>query len=379
MPGRRPGADVPGCRRGRDGVRVRQRRDPLRHGRGPGAGGQGARDPREGPAHQAHLLRRSARTAALRPAGPRLVRPAPVARAGLPQGTSRRGGRRDRAGQGERRRRDVLHLGHDGQPEGRGARLRQPDRGGRRGRGDGSADLEGGGAGLPADGVDRPEHLLVHAVDGVRLHRELPGVGDDRVRGHAGDRADLLLCAAARARSPAHPGDDPDGGRLRDQAQDVPLLHGRRAARGRAPAGWPSGRARRPPAAQPRRPVRVRAAAQRARHEPHPRGLHGGRGDRAGPLHLLPLARHQPEAALRLHGDLGVRLRAAEWRREAGHRRSAGQGGRDPADRPRRDPDPLAGPVPRVLQVPGSHARGQGRRKAGSTRAMPGTSTRKAT
>ena len=46
-----------------------------------------------------------------------------------------------------------------------------------------------------------------------------------------------------------------------------------------------------------------------------------GRSDRAGPLHLLPLARHQPEATVRLDRDLGVRLRATERGREARHGR----------------------------------------------------------
>ena len=39
-------------------------------------------------------------------------------------------------------------------------------------------------------------------------------------------------------------------------------------------------------------------------HDAHPRGLHRGRGDRPRPLRLLPLARHQPEAALRPDRDL---------------------------------------------------------------------------
>ena len=56
-------------------------------------------------------------------------------------------------------------------------------------------------------------------------------------------------------------------------------------------------------------------AAQRARHEPDPRRLHGGRGDRSGPVPLLSLDRHQSEAALRLDRDLRVRVPAAGRRR----------------------------------------------------------------
>ena len=161
--------------------------------------------------------------------------------------------------------------------------------------------------------------------------------------------------------------------------QHVSPLHGRRAARRRTAARQAAGRCRRPAALCTRRLAGLRAAAQRARHEPHPRRLYRWRGDRAGSFYLLPLARHQPEAAVRLDRDLGVRLRAAQWRRQARHRRPAGQGRRNPADRCRRDPDSLAGAVPRVLQGARGHARSQGCRTAGFTPAMPATSTPKAT
>jgi long-chain acyl-CoA synthetase len=46
-------------------------------------------------------------------------------------------------------------------------------------------------------------------------------------------------------------------------------------------------------------PADLRAAAQRAGHEPHPRRLHGGRRHRPRPVPLLPLDRRQPQAALR--------------------------------------------------------------------------------
>ena len=85
----------------------------------------------------------------------------------------------------------------------------------------------------------------------------------------------------------------------------------------------------RPAALRARQPARLRAAAQRARHEPHPRRLHGGRGDRPRPVPLLPLDRHQPEAALRLDRDLRLRLPAARRRRQVRHGRAC----RRPASR----------------------------------------------
>ena len=73
----------------------------------------------------------------------------------------------------------------------------------------------------------------------------------------------------------------------------------------------------RPLALRPRQPADLRAAAQHPRLFPGARRLHRRRGDRPGPLHLLPLARHQPEAALRLDRDRGVRLPAARRRGRA--------------------------------------------------------------
>ena len=126
-------------------------------------------------------------------------------------------------------------------------------------------------------------------------------------------------------REPADAGDDPHGGRERDQARAVPTT------------SWPS-RASAAPRSSTARPCRSAsashyalgnvlvygAAAQRARHEPRPRRLHGGRRDRPRSLPLLPLDRHQPEAALRLDRDLRVRVPAARRRREARRGRPAG-------------------------------------------------------
>ena len=52
------------------------------------------------------------------------------------------------------------------------------------------------------------------------------------------------------------------------------------------------------------RPDDLRPAAQRHGTEPHPRGLHRGRGHWAGAVSLLPLHRHQPQTVLRPDRDL---------------------------------------------------------------------------
>ena len=112
----------------------------------------------------------------------------------------------------------------------------------------------------------------------------------------------------------------------------------------RARAAW------RPPALRAR-PV----PGLRAHHQPPrllaPQGrLHGRRGDRAGDLPLLPLARHQPEAALR--ADRGERLHhhAAGRRDRRADRRQAGAGGGDQDRRERRGALPLARRLPGLLQ-----------------------------
>ncbi len=188
---------------------------------------------------------------------------------------------------------------------------------------------------------------------------ESAGHGDDRPEG---DRPDLLLRAAAHLRGPADQRDDPHGRRRPPEALAVPHLHGRGASRGARPHGRQAPRRRGCAALRPGQPLHLRPAAQHARHVPRARGLHGRRGDRAGPLHLLPLHRHQPQAALRLDRDRGVRLPAARRRGSLRHRGRADRGRGDRGGCERRDPDPLAGPAQGVLQEPGGHRRGQDRR-----------------
>ena len=82
----------------------------------------------------------------------------------------------------------------------------------------------------------------------------------------------------------------------------------------------------------------------------HPGRLHGGRGDRPGDLPLLPLARHQPEAALRPDRSLGLRHRAARRRDPRRHGRPPRARRRDQDRRERRGAVPLARRVRRLLQ-----------------------------
>jgi hypothetical protein len=130
----------------------------------------------------------------------RLIAAASV-RPGATRASSGRGGRRP----ARRRGRDVLHLRHHRPAQGRGAHPPHAARsraGRRRVR---PAHQRRGSAGLHAAGLGRPEHLQLRAVAGLRLRGELPRVGrhgDDRPEG---DRADLLLRAAAHLRRPCSP------------------------------------------------------------------------------------------------------------------------------------------------------------------------------
>ena len=66
--------------------------------------------------------------------------------------------------------------------------------------------------------------------------------------------------------------------------------------------------------------LHLRAAAQYAGLFARARGLHRGRGHRPGPVQLLPLHRHQPQAALRQHRDGRLRVPAARPRGPRRHR-----------------------------------------------------------
>ena len=147
----------------------------------------------------------------------------------------------------DRRHRDhAVHVRHDRQAEGRLPDARGVDRRGQRRHRVRPPDRERIDPVVPADGLGRRQPLFLRAVAGRGLHDQLPGVGrhgDDRP---ARDRAHVLFRAAARLREPADAGDDPDGGRERDQARDLPSFHGRRAPLRRRDSRRQAGVGRRP-------------------------------------------------------------------------------------------------------------------------------------
>ena len=118
----------------------------------------------------------------------------------------------------------LLHLGNDRQPQGRDAVVPEPDRDGphrRRARG---ARARRRGARLPADGLGRRPHALLRAGDRRRLHDQLSGERRHGAARPQGDRADLLLRAAAHLGEPPHQRHDPHRGRGVAQAPADPLL-----------------------------------------------------------------------------------------------------------------------------------------------------------
>ena len=134
----------------------------------------------------------------------------------------------------------------------------------------------------------------------------------------------------------AHARDDPHGGCRLPQAQAVPLFHRRGAALWRDDPQRPAGAARRAAALRARQSPGLRPAQERARLLARARRLYRGRGDRAGAVHVLSLARPQPEAALRPDRSLPLRHRAAGRRNLFRHRRPGLPERRHPHRRERR-------------------------------------------
>ena len=245
-------------------------------------------------------------------------------RPGQPGPLRARGG----AGPGRGHRGHRLHLGHHRAAQGRDALAPQPDRDrAERGRA-GAAHRGRGGHGLPADGVDRRPHVLLQPVDGGRLHHQLSGERGHRAGRPQGDRADLLLRPAPHLGEHPHLGDDPGGGQRLAQAAPRPLLPRPRPPGGALPPRPPPDRPAGPPARAPRAPPGVGAAAGQPGHEPDPDRLHRGRGHRARAVRVLPLTRHQREAALRHDRVERADLHPARRRREARHGGAAPAGGR---------------------------------------------------
>jgi hypothetical protein len=142
------------------------------------------------------------------------------------------------------------------------------------------------------------DHLFSYAQAIGRVCRQLPGEqrhGDDRSEG---DRAELPLRAAACLREHPDAGDDPHGGCRAAEAPHVRQFHGRGATLRRRHFGAAAGPDHRPRTVRPGQPADLRPVAQHAWPEPGAHRLYGRRGDRAGYLPVLPLTRHQSEAAL---------------------------------------------------------------------------------
>ncbi len=231
--------------------------------------------------------------------------------------------------------RSPLHVGDHRAVQGRGAVGRALHRRRLRHGCLRQIDGEGRGAGLSAARLGRRPLSQLRAGPGRRLLHGLPGERRHRDGGPARDRPDVLLRAAAHLRADADPRDDPHGGRELSQAPHVSLFHRRGAALRRENPEQAAGRPARPARVLARQHSGLCAAEERARAIERARRLHRGRGDRAGPVLVLPLARPEPEAALRPDRGLPVSDRAAGRTNLCRHRRS-GAAERRPADRRQR-------------------------------------------
>ncbi len=206
VPGRRVGARVPGLDRQGAGLRLEPRRGVGHRGRGPGAGGQDPRPQGRAPGASLGHLRRPARHARVqarvaqvlrRPRGAR-TRARDEGRRGLRSG--------DRAGHAGRRRLHLLHVGHDGNAEGRDDQPRQRDRDGADGRGVRDLPDRGRVPRVSAHGLDG--RRVLHARDEPLrgIHGQLPGEPRDRA------------ARSARARPHAAPGARRGSGRTCSRA-----------------------------------------------------------------------------------------------------------------------------------------------------------------
>ena len=229
---------------------------------------------------------------------------------------------------------------------------------------------------LSADGLGRRSHLLLRPGLCRGHVRVLPREPGDGGRGPARDRPHLFLRAAARVREPADPDHGAHGGRGLAEEAACSIISwawpgaaarqsstaSRSAPRTGCSIGWATcSSMRRSGTAWASRASRVAYTA----------------GEAIGPelFQLLPLARHQPEAALR--PDRGQRLHHAAARRRglSRHRRQAGPERRYQDRRHRRGAVQEPRRVPQVLQERRGDRAPPRRPTAGCTPAMPASST----
>ena len=233
-------------------------------------------------------------------------------------------------GLGERSGRDPLYIGHHRPAQGRGPEPRQRAchraqceclRQNHRARRDHR---------LSANGLGRRSHFQLRAGARGGILRRLPRKPADRGRGPPRDRPNLFLRASARLREPADLDHGAHGGCGLDQAHGVQSFHGRRKARWRTDFKRRAGLARHARSLWPRTRSGLRTRQEPPRADPDPRRLHGGRGDRARDLPLLPLARAEPETVLRADRSQRLRHAAIRWRDRRGHGGQARARRRDP-------------------------------------------------
>ena len=234
----------------------------------------------------------------------------------------RRLGKRDPRGKRRRHMRHSLHVRNDrplerrdaeggkrGQGGARHGRVRRPERARQCAR-------------LPAACLGRRPLSQLRARLRRRALHELSRKHRYGAAGFARDRAELLFRAAAHLRIAADQRHHPHGGRRLAEAEAVRAFHRRGEAARRGDPRRTAGAAVRPAVLRARRVFGLRPAEERARLLQHPRRLHGRRGDRAGSLLLLPLARHQPEAALRPDRSLPLCDLPEGWRGARRHGRT---------------------------------------------------------
>ena len=179
------------------------------------------------------------------------------------------------------------------------------------------------GDGLSAAGMDRPEPVRLCPADGRRLLRLLSRILRHHAVRYARDGSDLFprprracwrrcsrRCRCAWRRPAASSSVSTATAWRSRSASNAQRLAGKTVSMSDRLKSFASDISD------------LRSAARRARDEQGARGLHRRRCDRSRTPDVLPRARHQPEAALRLDRDRLLRRHAAR-RRQSSRTRSA--------------------------------------------------------